>query len=161
MTLHVIGFSTSTDTDGVPTAVPTQVMTKDLPTVEDAMSYIRSYNRTLPAGKTFLFSMTGTPEPKADTAKDDVPADVPSPDIPKGDDAEAMAAMCCFDYALNSIGCQLTGLLSAEPLTSWLDDAMYDELVEAQNKIVRVLEWMDGGEDDVEETADVPKEVSA
>ena len=143
MTLHVTGFSTGTDKDGVPTTVPAQIMTRDLPTADDVMSYIRSYTRTLPSGKTFMFSVTGTPDAKAD-AGDNAGNSVQEP--PAEGDAELAAAMFCFDYALNSIGCQLTGLLSTEQLTSWLDDEIYDQLVDAQNRIVRALEWMEGGE---------------
>ena len=144
MTLHVTGFSTGTDREGVPTAVPTQVMAKDLPTADDVMSYIRSYNRTLPQGKAFMFMVTGTPDAVKDQPAEDVQASGSVPGIPAEGDAELTAAMFCFDYALNSIGCQLTGLLSTESLTSWLDDDIYDGLVEAQNRIIHALEWMEG-----------------
>lgn len=148
MTLHVTGFSTGTDKEGVPTAVPTQVMTKDLPTADDVMSYIRSYNRTLPQGKAFMFTVTGTPDAVKENEKAHAPASEPVTDTPiSDDDAQTIAAMCCFDYALNNIGCQLTGLLSTESLTSWLDDDIYDSLVDAQNRIVRALEWMEGNDE--------------
>lgn len=150
MTLHVIGYSAGTDPSGTPTAVPTQVMAKDIPTAEDAMSYIRSYNRTLPPGKTFLFSMSGTPDAPAATDGGDATAE-------QGPSDDGLnAAMCCFDYALNSVGSQLTGLLSEEGLTYWIDDKVYDGLVEAQNIIVQTLEWLEAdgpSEDGVQEAS--------
>lgn len=145
MTLAVIGYAAGTDDKGEPNAVPRQIMKKDFGTAEDALAYIRGLNRTVPEGKAFLFSITGTPDPVSDngSAAEEVPTET-MPD--SNEDVGLAVSMACSGYALNIIGGMLTGLLTEESISSWLTDDAYDDLVKAQNTIVGVLKWMDGDE---------------
>lgn len=132
MALTLTGYRTDSDPKGVPTAVPSQIMCSEFGTPEEVVSYIRSYNRMMLPGKSFLFSLTGN-------------ADSSGP----GDDDGMAVATGVFFHILNNLGGQLTGILSDEHLSSCIPEDRYDRLVEAQNRIVEVLMYM-GGESDVD-----------
>lgn len=134
MTMHVTGYRTSIGDDGKPIATPNEIMSSDFESVKEAVSYIRSFNRMMQKGETFLFSMTGNGD-----------------DAQEGGSAasESMVAVSIVDYALNQMGAQITELLQDKWLSSSLDDGNYDDLVIAQNKIVTVMRMLEGVESSV------------
>ena len=130
MAFKVTGYRTDSDAaTGNPSAVPSQIMSSEFGTPEEVISYVRSYNRMMAPGKTFLFSLSGNAEPSAE------------------DDTSMAVATAVFFHILNNLGGQLTQILSDEYMSSCIPEDRYDMLVEAQNRIVEVLVYMGGPSD--------------
>jgi len=141
VTIHVTGYRTAIGGEGKPRATPNEIMSSDFETLGEAASYIRSFNRMMAKGETFLFSMTGNGSQESESH-----AEAPSEGGSAAPDSR-IVAVSIVDYALNQMGAQITELLQDKWLSSSLEDSDYDDLVVAQNKIVSVMRRLEGADE--------------